>query len=146
VSSRTLETVAARLADLSPGLSSAYWQRSAWEAVQDKVPKGEDPEPAMTEHLHQKCLVAHERTQGLRQLQEGLKSFRSKTLVPEDVRRANLARLRRAGGLTDSHRKEMGLKSPAEQREEEIRRAHKRQGETDHSLQSNTAPEQEVEP
>lgn len=119
---RQLETVAAALSSLVPGETSQSLLRRAYEECKGTGDL-ESLEVRMTENLHARCVVAHDRAQGIKRLQDGLRQFRSRPLIPVEVLAVNRQRVREAGGLTDDLKKELGMETASERKQAEVRQA-----------------------
>lgn len=120
---KVVELLSEQTAALTTGLTPQGWSRRAYEAVKSQVSPGEDPEPLMAEFLDGKLSKLHAQRQGVEALQEGVRKFRGKPVLSPEVLAANRRRLREAGGLTDDLKKELGMKTAAEQKQDDIRQA-----------------------
>ena len=122
---KQLEVVASTLSSLVPGETVSSLVRRAYEECK-LTGDLESVEARMAENLHARCVVANDRAQGVKKLQEGVRQFRSKLLVPHDVLAVNRQRVRQAGGLTDDLKEELGMETHSQRKQSEVRQAREK--------------------
>jgi len=110
---KQLEIIAGQLSSLLPGESKSSLVSKAYEECRDQGDL-ESVEERMMESLHDRCVAATRRVQGLDQLRAGVSQFRGKQVVPESVLAANRLRIREHGGLTNELKRELGMETASE--------------------------------
>lgn len=137
---KQLEVVASTISRLVPGETVSSLVRRAYEECKDDG-ELESVEARMLDKLHSRCVVANDRVQGVKKLQEGVSQFKAKALIPHDVLAVNRQRVREAGGLTDDLKHELGMETASERKQAEIRQAREKQPRSAQTRESNNGEE-----